>query len=249
MSKQISLFSNIDWEAVQVSHPGIPDSAWSAGQPSFVADDRPYHSIVRPPDYGIPPENKPKWTIGGVVYTRTLDHWEYTYDATDPWSEWTDRVYSNITGVFINNEICEVPDVQPPYTGGTLNVIAYMKLVRADEDPDATWLITVEASPANGGVITIDGEAISSKRVPRNGSATVRETPNAGFAFKWWTFRPQYGDRTFPGPAYVLTPTGDLSCVAYFRRATGKLLCTGSDSSAGAGKMLCDSSGNLLYDG
>ena len=41
----------------------------------------------------------------------------------------------------------------------------------------------------------------------------------------------------------------DVWVVAYFENLSGKLLCTGSDSSAGAGKMLCDSSGNLLYDG
>lgn len=73
--------------------------------------------------------------------------------------------------------------------------------------------ITVSASPAEGGTVTINSEATSTKQVVKSSNVTVEATPASGYHFVNWTLN---GNVVSTDATYTFTASENTSLVANF---------------------------------
>ena len=74
--------------------------------------------------------------------------------------------------------------------------------------------ITVSASPAEGGTVTINGEATSTKQVVKSSNVTVEATPASGYHFVNWT--DAGSNEVSTEASYTFTASENTSLVANF---------------------------------
>lgn len=74
--------------------------------------------------------------------------------------------------------------------------------------------ITVSASPAEGGTVTINSEATSTKQVVKSSNVTVEATPASGYNFVNWT--DAEGNAVSTDATYTFTASENTSLVANF---------------------------------
>lgn len=226
-----SPFSSWSGNGEKIHHNVVPDDKWSAGSPTWRSDQSYERTYTPPPSVNI--------TYNGVVYVRKFDHWGYTYRGT--WPGYESRITESGDEIIVDNAPENVDS--ETHLSGYLTITAYMRLEEQTSPPPQYFVVVVNADPAGGGQVTGGGT------YEQGASCTISATPNSGYRFDKWIS--SYGGVVGTSSCSFIV-TQSVTWTAIFKKTdekTGELLCTGSDSSVGAGKMLCDSSGNLLYVG
>lgn len=165
--------------------------------------------------------------IDGIEYSIELDHWSWEYSGTySGWSVTTDGNSLDVDNPYVTEQSGE--------TTGTLTIYAHWKAVRPTP---TTFTVVVQADPPHGGTVTGGGTYSS------GATCTITATPNANDGYRfvtpngWTSSNGEHADTA----THSFQVTADVTWTAHFR--TYRLLY------ATGGRLLCDSSGRLLYNG
>ncbi len=127
----------------------------------------------------------------------------------------TNEEYAFNGGFFITNEAITAQQLTAKKDNADAQGVTVLVEGKTIRVVDTEYVdITVSASPAEGGTVTINSEATSTKQVVKSSNVTVVATPASGYHFVNWT--DAEGNAVSTDATYTFTASENTSLVANF---------------------------------